>query len=421
MARIINPTTGRPAFTGPNGEGAWGSRPNGVPGVVQGTMPDGTRVWYVPGKNIDPGNVAALQAAGAPSSATGTGPTNVEGGQATIMVSPTGVTTIVAPGETAALLASGWRWPTAAEQTAHTGQVTANNPGFFGSSTAKQLDAVEFDAVSAANFHRLLREYDLEEMASRVDQWVRDDLSEAEIINRLLDPSTEEGRVVDAKYPELRLVRETGRTTPTIGAIRYYREQGAMRLRQLGVPTTFYDDPRDFTDWIVQGIDLEELTERATMAADWAWNAPTERKDQLKALYGVDEGGIAAWAFDAKKALPAIQKATRAASVAGAAQRAKFGQLTATEAERLVSLGVDEGQADGSFGQLARSGEVLNPLTGQRGRAITREEQLAAVGGDAQALDRLSREAAQRTSGFRGGGGFSESREGISGFGSARR
>jgi len=62
-ARIINPLTGRPAFSGPSGEGAYGAgdaRIAKTPGLVQGVMPDGTVVYYVPGKNIDPGNVAAL-------------------------------------------------------------------------------------------------------------------------------------------------------------------------------------------------------------------------------------------------------------------------------------------------------------------------------------------------------------------------
>lgn len=57
--RLVNTVTGRPAFTGPNGEGGWGA-PRGVPGERSWTMPDGTRVWYVPNENIDAGNLGAL-------------------------------------------------------------------------------------------------------------------------------------------------------------------------------------------------------------------------------------------------------------------------------------------------------------------------------------------------------------------------
>jgi hypothetical protein len=71
--RIINPLTGRPAFSGPSGEGAYSASDPRVAAIEraataagianplrQGTMPDGTVVFYVPGQNIDPGNVAAL-------------------------------------------------------------------------------------------------------------------------------------------------------------------------------------------------------------------------------------------------------------------------------------------------------------------------------------------------------------------------
>lgn len=57
--RLINTVTGRPAFTGPNGEGGSGG-PRGVAGETSWTMPDGTRVWYVPRQNIDRGNLGAL-------------------------------------------------------------------------------------------------------------------------------------------------------------------------------------------------------------------------------------------------------------------------------------------------------------------------------------------------------------------------
>jgi len=62
---LIDPTTGRLAFTGPNGEGALAPndpRVNTMPGLVAWTMPDGRIAYYVPGQNIQAGNVAALEA-----------------------------------------------------------------------------------------------------------------------------------------------------------------------------------------------------------------------------------------------------------------------------------------------------------------------------------------------------------------------
>lgn len=57
MAGLVDPTTGRPAFTGPSGEGGYGTP---QPGAQQWTMPDGRVAWYFTGQNIQQGNVQAL-------------------------------------------------------------------------------------------------------------------------------------------------------------------------------------------------------------------------------------------------------------------------------------------------------------------------------------------------------------------------
>jgi hypothetical protein len=55
---LYDPTTGRPAWTGPLGEGGYGADPGG--GAVSWTMPDGRVAWYYPGQFIQAGNQAAL-------------------------------------------------------------------------------------------------------------------------------------------------------------------------------------------------------------------------------------------------------------------------------------------------------------------------------------------------------------------------
>src|SRR5579884_2471813 len=69
---LIDPTTGRPAYTGPGGEPGYGTP---QPGATQWTMPDGRTAWYFPGTTPSAGNLQALKSYSGGSS-TGAGGTN---------------------------------------------------------------------------------------------------------------------------------------------------------------------------------------------------------------------------------------------------------------------------------------------------------------------------------------------------------
>lgn len=282
------------------------------------------------------------------------------------------------------------------------------------------VDTKAADAATSAVYRNQLRQDGLEELEAFVDQWVVAGLTWPEILARLDDVSSAEGQVVDRLYPERRLVREAGRAPVSISQIRFYRDNASSLFRAAGMPKTFYDQPSDFTGWIVAGVDLEELGERVKIAVDWSYTAPPEVRTQLRDLYGVDEGGLAAYALDKEKGLPALQRMRASAGTAAAAAQARFGALTREEAERLVQLGVTPEGAQQRFGALDQSREILQPLTGQTGAGVSREDQLAAVAGDERALEKIQRNAANQAGAFGGRGGFGAGREGISGLGTAR-
>jgi hypothetical protein len=56
--RLLNAQTGRPMFTGPNGEPGYGGP---QVGSLAWTMPDGVKSWYIPGTQASQGNLEALQ------------------------------------------------------------------------------------------------------------------------------------------------------------------------------------------------------------------------------------------------------------------------------------------------------------------------------------------------------------------------
>jgi hypothetical protein len=267
----------------------------------------------------------------------------------------------------------------------------------------------------AANIRNLLRTYDLDELGSFVDEWVRQGLTWPEIEAMLYDPGSAAGAVVDRKYPELRLRREAGHAPMSIGQIRAYRDTATQIFRAAGLPQGFYDTPQDFTRFIVNDVSAEELQTRVQDGFVRVMAAPPEVRDQLQNLYGLGTGDLAAFFLDETKALPLIQRRVAAAEISGAGVRAGFGGLSVNEAERVASLGVSGEQAGQQLSTLANARELFTPL--DRGEdVISRDEQLGAVfDNNAAAQRRIQDRARRRQAAFSGGGGLATSREGLAG------
>jgi hypothetical protein len=109
-----------------------------------------------------------------------------------------------------------------------------------------------------------------------------------------------------------------------------------------------------------------------------------------------------------------IEARLRAASIALEARRGGGMELRADEAMDLQARGVTADQARAGFGELARNREVTGALPGEEG-AMTRERQIAAVAGDATAVQEIERRRDARKAAFGGGGGFATDKEGFGG------
>lgn len=187
-----------------------------------------------------------------------------------------------------------------------------------------------------------------------------------------------------------------------------------------GLPSGFYDDPGDFSKFITGRVSPAELQQRVQQGLVAAQQAPTEVRSELERLYGVSSGELTAFFLDPDRALPLIQQRFTAAQIGGSAQRTGFGSLTATEAERIGSLGISETQAMQGFGTIMQGAELYNPLPGEGGQSIGREQQLAATfAGDVAAQQTIERQVGKRKAAFAQGGDFAAGTKGITGLGSA--
>lgn len=293
-------------------------------------------------------------------------------------------------------------------------------------SSTRRRDADRADADRAARRRQgglvrsMLTQYGLEDLSRFVDRWVRDDLSWEEIEVQLRDPKTPAGKVFDKMYPEVRLRSEKGLRPMSVAEIQSYRETATQVFRNAGLPQGFYDSPDDFTRFITNDVSPQELEERVMDGFVAVNKAPAEVRTELERLYGVSSGHLAAYFLDPQKATTLIQREVAAAEVSGGAQRAGFGGLDREEAERLASVGVTGDSAVDAFGNLVEAAELFQDLPGSVDGTFARDEQIALLAGDAEARRRAEQRAAGRAATTQGGGGFAASREGFSGFGSAR-
>ena len=184
-----------------------------------------------------------------------------------------------------------------------------------------------------------------------------------------------------------------------------------------GLPAGFYDDPTDFANFIARDVSPAEVQTRVNEGFRAVSEASPQVVAQMKELYGVDEGGLAAYFLDPDRATPILQRQARAAQIATEGLRQAGIQLTATAAEGLSrELGADaQGQAAAGFRQLAQQQGLATPIMAGE-EAISQEEQIgAAFGTNEAARQRIETRRRRRQAEFEAGGGFAAGQAGMAG------
>jgi hypothetical protein len=146
--------------------------------------------------------------------------------------------------------------------------------------------------------------------------------------------------------------------------------QYTQLMRSYGLPAGFYDGTDDFAGFISKDVSPVELQRRLDLYQQAVFEAPRETRDELRRLYGVDEGGLLAFYIDADRALPLLQKQFQTAQVSGLAQRAGLADLGVARAERFAGLPPEEIQrridlyVQASFGMPIETKQELARLYG---------------------------------------------------------
>lgn len=189
----------------------------------------------------------------------------------------------------------------------------------------------------------------------------------------------------------------------------------ASEMRGSGLPRGFYDDPTDFQRLIEGDVSPAEVQTRINEGYRAVSEANPGVIAQMKELYGVDEGGLAAYFIDPDRATPILQRQARAARIASEGVRQAGIQLTADVAETLAREGITGDEAAAGFRKVSEQRGLATPLMAGE-EAISEAEQIgAAFGTNEAARQRVATRQRRRRAEFESGGGFAAGQSGISG------
>jgi len=186
-----------------------------------------------------------------------------------------------------------------------------------------------------------------------------------------------------------------------IGLENQYRET----LRSNGLPANFYDQSEDFQALIEGDVSNAELNERVQQGYRAVADADPAVKEQMRNLYGIGEGELAAYFLDPQRTAPLLTRQAQAANIAARGLEQGGIQLTGAFAEDLARRGITEQRAQAGFAEVGALGELRQTFAGET--ALSGEQLAgAAFGIDVAAQQELERRKRQRVGEFAGGGSF---------------
>jgi hypothetical protein len=181
-------------------------------------------------------------------------------------------------------------------------------------------------------------------------------------------------------------------------------------LLSAGMPADFYNTPEDFSNFIANDISPDEVKARVEQGYAAVKNADPKVVNELKTMYGLDDGTLAAFFVDPARTKDQVLRAARAAEVASQARQQAGISLGSAAAELLVQQGVTQEEARTGFAQVSQLQELTRPLQGEQ--ALTQEELVAgSLGTNAAAAQRVAKTQRRRKAGFEAGGGFAQTQQ----------
>jgi hypothetical protein len=185
------------------------------------------------------------------------------------------------------------------------------------------------------------------------DQMINGNDSEAGILQSL-----EQTPVFQQRYKVIfdmrdRQAKGENVVVPTVSDVLKYESEYTQTMSQAGVPAWFYDSYTDAHDAIRRNLTTNQIADRITSSYAIVKSLPTEVKDMFQQFYGDStDGALVAAVLDPDKTLAQLDKATRAAAIAGFGAKQNV-TVSKQQAESYAELGRSVAQSQQDIQQVA--------------------------------------------------------------------
>jgi hypothetical protein len=160
--------------------------------------------------------------------------------------------------------------------------------------------------------------------------------------------------------------RAAGKPVYSVTQTLLLESQYRKNLRDSGMPAGFYDDPTSLQNFLINDISPDEILSRVTQGYQAVRNADPTVINELKTLYNLDDGSIAAFFVDPAKAQDNILRAARAAEIGAQARKQAGIGLTRETAEELVRQGISEARSTNRIHHIQTTRKPLPTIDGRR-------------------------------------------------------
>lgn len=192
-------------------------------------------------------------------------------------------------------------------------------------------------------------------------------------------------------------------------------------MQAANLPSGFYDDPAtDFQNFIARNVSVAEVNRRINQGYAAARSADPEVTRQLKELYGVQDGMLAAYFLDPVRMETEIAKQVESAQLAAQGRQMAGIQLTQQQAEQLQQAGTTTAAAREGFGAIAQQQDLFQAQMAGEEAIGTAEQVAGTFGTSPEAQQRIATRRRRRQAAFEAGGGFAQTNQfSVGGLGTA--
>lgn len=240
-----------------------------------------------------------------------------------------------------------------------------------------------------------LKEYGLESLADEVIGFIKQGYS-ADTINILLQDT----QAYKKRFAANEARRQKG--LPVLSPAEYLATEQAYRqvMSAAGLPVGFYDEPKDFENWLANDVSPVEIQQRVQVAAEMVNNLDPQVRSTFEQWY--TQGDMIAYALDRDRAASVIERQYRAAQIGGEAARQGV-TLGRDLAEQLAAEGITQDAARQGFGAVRTVADNARRLSAVYGGDYDEDDAIGEVFlNDQDAGRRRRRLASQERAAFGG-------------------